>query len=83
MKGHSPWPKSASRFAASRAVLAFNQHAQVQTHFGPFYEAITTVREPCGGTVVAAADYATMAYPARQRAALGFRWFVSLEFYLR
>jgi len=54
------------------AVLAFNKDADVQSGFGPLYEAITIARERGTGKTVAAANYAIMSYPAGQHAGLDF-----------
>jgi ribosomal protein S18 acetylase RimI-like enzyme len=59
-------------------VLAFNQHAQVQAGFGPFYEAITIVRDY--KTVIAAANYTIMSYRSPQRARIGFDGSCQLNF---
>ena len=49
-------------------VLAFNRQPRAQADAGPFYEAITIMREPDEGGVVAAANYTIMSYPGRQPA---------------
>ena len=61
-------------------VLAFNKNAQVQTSFGPLYEAITIVRECGGQTVIAAVNYTVMSFPGDQRAVLGFDGSCHLNF---
>ena len=52
----------------------------MQTHSGPFYEAITIVRGHGGQKVVAAANYTIMSYPGRQRAVVGFDGSCQLNF---